>query len=291
MSEVIKLIALDLDGTLALDNHAISPATREALEDIHRDGVEVVIATGRRYRTTRYVMTNLGFDVCVVCNGGALVKNRLQNTLTQSTFSKMELKSVVSLARSLGLSLSAQRDSHTHGGSDFVIDGTIPWNDQVKTYHAENAEYSSSADLVEQDDHYLVLGAFDREENLREFDRQLHSANANRFSTVIVPHLKTAFHYCEITLNQVTKWHGLSHLADYLTSDTSLGAIKAENICAVGDQLNDMAMVQAAGIGVAMGNGNAELKAAANLVCGRHDEDGILEVVDHVRDHNDRVTR
>ena len=50
------MIALDLDGTLAVENHQVLPATRDALKDLHFNGVEVVIATGRRYRTTRLVI-------------------------------------------------------------------------------------------------------------------------------------------------------------------------------------------------------------------------------------------
>ena len=70
----IKMLALDLDGTLAIDNHQVLPATRDALKHLHDADVEVVIATGRRYRSTRYVIDNLGFEVFAVCNGGALVK-------------------------------------------------------------------------------------------------------------------------------------------------------------------------------------------------------------------------
>jgi HAD superfamily hydrolase (TIGR01484 family) len=58
----IKLIALDLDGTLALPNHQVSPATREGLHQLQDDGVEVVIATGRRYRSALYVIDNLGLE-------------------------------------------------------------------------------------------------------------------------------------------------------------------------------------------------------------------------------------
>ena len=82
---MIKMIALDLDGTLAIDNHQVSPATREALTALHDGGVEVVIATGRRYRTTRYVIENLGFDVFAVCNGGALIKHADTETLHAET--------------------------------------------------------------------------------------------------------------------------------------------------------------------------------------------------------------
>ena len=87
------------------------------------------------------------------------------------------------------------------------------------------------------------------------------------------------FYYCEITLNQVDKWHGLSHLMDHLE-------LEAEHICAVGDELNDMAMVEAATHGVAMDNGHEELKAIANFICGHNEDDGLLLVVDYIRQHN-----
>ncbi|MFT6037591.1 MAG: HAD superfamily hydrolase (TIGR01484 family), partial [Candidatus Azotimanducaceae bacterium] len=116
MIQAIRLLALDLDGTLSLDDHKISPATRAALEQLHtRDDVEVVIATGRRYRTTRYVADKLGFDVSIVCNGGALVKNQLQQTLQSTEFEREHIVFLTGIARELGMTLSAQRDSHQHG--------------------------------------------------------------------------------------------------------------------------------------------------------------------------------
>ena len=66
----IKLLALDLDGTLAVDNHQVTEKTRDALHEISDEGVEVTIATGRRYRSARYVMENLGLDTFCICNGG-----------------------------------------------------------------------------------------------------------------------------------------------------------------------------------------------------------------------------
>ena len=101
------MIALDLDGTLALQNHEVSPLTRDALDDLHHNGVEVVIATGRRYRTTRYVIENLGFDVFAVCNGGALVKAPDQSTVYNENFSILPF---LMLTRELNLTLFTQRD-------------------------------------------------------------------------------------------------------------------------------------------------------------------------------------
>lgn len=210
---------------------------------------------------------------------GVLVKYAGKTTLTETSFDTDSFNHVVSLARQHGISVSAQRDSYTHAGADFVADSVIEWNSQLQGYFNINAEFSDSAGLLANQGNYLVLSAFDTESTLRQFVKHLHSESKNRFSAVIVPNPTNEFSYCEISLYRVTNWHGLSHLAEYFN-------ITADNVCAVGDQLNDLPMVQGASHGVAMGNAHDDLKAVANFICGKHDEDGLLDVVNYIRNHN-----
>ena len=84
---MIKLLALDLDGTLSLPDNKILEETKKGLNDMHAAGlVEITIATGRRYRTTRNLIDNLGFEPWVICNGGALIKTPLGETFKSETF-------------------------------------------------------------------------------------------------------------------------------------------------------------------------------------------------------------
>jgi hydroxymethylpyrimidine pyrophosphatase-like HAD family hydrolase len=80
---------------------------------------------------------------------------------------------------------------------------------------------------------------------------------------------------CEIAPVGVSKWSGVAAVA------ASLG-IGADAICAVGDDVNDLPMVQAAGLGIAMGNAREELQAVADLVVGTHDGSGMADVIDLV---------
>ena len=280
MSLAIKLIALDLDGTLSLDNHQVSPATRDALAGLHNDGVEVVIATGRRYRTSRYVIDNLGIDTYCVCNGGALVKDHTQTTILESTMSAEDLSYLVKTARQYDIALSAQRDAHSRGGPDLVIDNVVTWGTQAARYFADNQQYAEAKDLLHKPDNYLVLGCFDEEHKLKAYQAQIQREQPG-FDSVVVPHIGSDHFYLEVTVKAINKWHGLSHLAQHFNLD-------AENICAVGDQMNDYAMVQAAGHGIAMGNGSPALQAIADMVCGHHDADGLLDVVRYIRNHNEQ---
>ncbi len=270
------MIALDLDGTLAIENHQILPATRAALEDLHSNGVEVVIATGRRYRTTRFVIENLGFDVYAVCNGGALVKRPEQSTLHSDNY---DVAPVTELARELGLTLFAQRDAHELGGADFVIDTGSKWNAATHAHFNNNSEWAAKADLMGAEPQYLVSGSFDNEPVLNEFASEIARRFPNKYNMVVVPHLDSGHFYGEISPRHIDKWHGLTKLHEHLN-------IEAAHTCTVGDQLNDMAMVMAAGHGVAMSNGHEDLQKVARFTCGHNKEDGILDVVSYIHDIN-----
>ena len=273
---MIKLIALDLDGTLALENHEVSPSTRNALDDLHHNGVEVVIATGRRYRTARYVIENLGFDVFAVCNGGALVKAPDQSTFYSENFSILPL---LELTRELNLTLFAQRDAHHHGGADFVLDSVPTWNEITNRHVENNRDWCEVRNLANSGNEFMVAGCFGDEKKLNALANHVAKDHGSNYNTIIVPHLDSSWFYCEISMRHIDKWRGLQKILPKFR-------LAAENVCAVGDQLNDMAMVTAAGLGVAMANGHPELHAVANFVCGHNQRDGILDVVAYIHEHN-----
>lgn len=274
---MIKMIALDLDGTLAIANHQVSPATRDALKALHADGVEVVIATGRRYRTTRFVIDNLGFEVFAVCNGGALVKDPMQETLHADHFCVADLADA---AIDAGLTLFAQRDAHELGGADFIIDNRSPWNEMIKLHQQRNADWCESTDLSRCDPEFMVAGSFGSLADCQKLAETIESAFPDQYNCIIVPHLDTGGYYCEISQGHVDKWHGISKLTEHF-------GIDQEHVCAVGDELNDIPMIRNAGHGVAMGNGHEDLQAIARFICGHNDSDGIVDVVRYIREIND----
>lgn len=275
----IKMLALDLDGTLAQANHQVLPKTRNALNRLHDSGVEVVIATGRRYRTTRFVIENLGFEVFAVCNGGALVKSPDSGTVAATHFDKAHLTSVTDIARGLGLSLFAQRDAHSLGGPDMIIDNVLDWDKHIKRYHKENKSWGAAGDLSAQAHDFLVVGVFGEEVALRAMADSIQSTFADELTCIVVPHHEFDAWYCEITQTHVDKWHGLSQLCEHK-------GISGDQLCTAGDQLNDLSMLTAATHSFAMGNGNPDIHAHAKAVCGDHDKDGLLDVVDYINAHN-----
>lgn len=274
----IRLLALDVDGTLTARYDEVSEATRHALGRALEAGIEVVISTGRRYRTTRAVIDALGFPVAAVCLGGALVKEADGSTLAARPIEPDALAAVVALVREAGLVAVGQRDSDGAGGPDFLIDGALPWDRFVRAYHKRNEGHAEwRRDLAaEAGEELLVVGAFGEEPRLRSLAGEVEARLGGRFAArVLAPAHADMGSYCEILPVDVCKWRGLSALA-------RTRGLQAEAICAVGDGVNDLSMVEAAGLGVAMGNAHAALREVADWVTGRHDEDGLVAVVDRI---------
>ena len=273
-----RLLALDVDGTLVTSGNRVSDATREALVRVRDAGVEIAICTGRRYRTTFVAIDALGLPAAAVCLGGALVKERDGATLDARALTPAEFRAIAGRVRAHGLVAVAQRDSHAGGGADFLIDGSLPWDSNSRAYFLHNeahAEWRAELAAEERDD-VLVVGAFGEPEPLHALADAIAAEGEGRFTARVMP--GPAFeggHYCEILPSEVCKWRGLSALA-------ARRGVSPDQICAVGDGVNDLSMVEAAGLGVAMGNANARLLEVADWVTGRHDEDGLVAVAERI---------
>lgn len=272
----IQLLAVDLDGTLVTGEDRISAATRAALHRLRGAGVELAFATGRRYRNAQGAIGSLGLAVPVVCLGGALVKGKDGATLQAQAFGASGLRRVASLIRERGYAVVAQRDSQ-RGGPDFVVDGSVSWNPLTRDYFERNRQFAERDEHLtdEARDDVLVVGVFGEMAELRELQGALHRAYPGEFSAYVMPGFFNEGHYCEVVSSHVSKWTGLERLARAL-------GVPSDRICAVGDEQNDLSMVAAAGVGVAMGNACEELKRAADWVTGRHDEDGLVGVVERI---------
>ena len=110
-----------------------------------------------------------------------------------------------------------------------------------------------------------------------DLQRLLHERLPGLLHTHVLRAARYAGHICELFPAGVTKWSAVRRLA-------SAWGINEDAICAVGDDVNDLPMIRAAGWGVAMGNAQPAVKAAADQVVSSHDEDGLVEVVQWLLD-------
>lgn len=273
----IRLLALDVDGTLVRRGDEIGPRTRAALGRAHAAGLRVALATGRRWRRARLVADALGLPVPVVCLGGALVKEEGGRTVDRQPFAPALLAEVVAAVHEAGASAIAHLEGGGPDTPDFVVEHRRAWNPWTSRYVERNQRWTAwSRDLAaEGRDDVLVIGAFGPRDELEGAAAALVRSLEGRVATTVTPLPPDGGppgFYLEVQPAHVSKWHGLQRLAAHLGIDE--GAV-----CAVGDERNDLPMLRAAGLGVAMGNAPEEVKAAARLVIGRHDEEAIADLV------------
>ena len=275
----LALLAIDIDGTLVLKDDSVTPRTRAAVRRAQADGLGLVLATGRRYRTSQRALTALGMRLPVICLGGALVKDAAGETIRSTPFAPAVVRALLALARQHGLALLLQRDAHARGGPDFVVDMAPPWNEPTRGY-AQSAGAICQPDPAPENapcEDVLLVGCFGPRRPLAAFQRQVGEGIGpnSDLGSVLVPSQRTPGWYLEITAGQVNKWTALRRFA----ADSG---VAEEAVCAVGDALNDLPMIRGAGFGVAVGNAAPALKAEADWVTGANHEDGVATLIDRL---------
>jgi 5-amino-6-(5-phospho-D-ribitylamino)uracil phosphatase len=272
-----KLLALDIDGTLVNSRDELTPATSDAISRASEAGIRVVLATGRRYSKALHLVEPLKLDVPLISASGALIKDPIDHrTLFCARFLPGVLEETLGILASAGHDAVLYADTFSQG-FDFYCErlAVDPENQsELSEYFKRNAGCAREwPNLMTAPPPGIFAGfAMDRREKMLALGESL----AKRFGDDLYVHiLKSPFYsgwFCEIEPGGVSKWSAIQHLA----RDWEIGD---EEICAVGDDVNDIPMVRGAGMGVAMGNAVAELKAAADRVAPCHDSDGLVEVV------------
>ncbi len=259
-----RLIAIDLDGTLIDDRLTVSPRVKQALAAAQAQGITVTLASGRMFRAMVPFARELNIEAPLVCYQGGLVRHPItEETIFHLPVPAELAQEVVTLARADGIQVNAFIDDRLH------VESLTP---EAEVYmRIAQVEATVVPDLVEflQDNPStkLVLVNLDEDKTNRlveelttHFDNRLGITKSHRY-------------YTEAIHADVSKGRALKQLASVL--DLSL-----DQVVGIGDNLNDLSLVETAGFGVAMGNGDPRVKAAADFVTTTYEEDGVAVAIE-----------
>ena len=266
----IKLIALDLDGTTLNDDKHISEANKAALEEAVEKGVNVVIATGRAFSALPDDVFNVkGIQYVLTSNGAAITDLRLGKTIYEDCISPDSVEIAVEVLKQYDFMLEA----FTDGGA--YIDRKIYDGMKESKFGYRHIEYVLETRKPVDDIYQFILEHKEHIENLNVVFEHQEDRSMMREVLGKIPDttLTTAFdNNLELGGATTSKARALQELEKIL-------GVTAEEMMAIGDSPNDMAMMEIAGMPVAVGNAKPEVKAIARYVSASNKEDGVAEAV------------
>ena len=255
MSNILKMIAMDLDGTLLDEEKNISQKDREAVREAIDRGYLVTLATGRMYRSALSYAQELGIKLPLVTYNGALVKDpSTGKTLAHWPLALETAKCIVGELLDQDIYVQA-----------YVNDTLLVPADCAKAqYYAKFSRVpfevagAGLRQLAEAPHKLLVID--DDPEPIR---RHLVTVYGNAIKIV-----SSSKGFLEITDPETNKWRALQFLMKRFE-------VTREEILTVGDSDNDYEMVAHAGVGVAMGNAKETIQKAARIITASNTQSGV----------------
>lgn len=211
-----RLLALDIDGTLVNSEHELTEPTRRAVLRAKAAGLEVVLATGRRYSRTLPLVEPLGLHVPVITASGTLVKNPLDHrTLFMAHFGPGVLDGVVSIVAREGYDPVLYADTFDQG-FDFYLPRLDVAGDELSEFLQLNADCGRVwPGLVAAPPPGIFSGfAMGPRERMLALAGRLQQALGEQLSVHVLRSPRYRGFMCEIAPVGITKWHSIERLAD-----------------------------------------------------------------------------
>jgi hypothetical protein len=264
----IRLLVLDLDGTIVDESNHIRDSALRAIHSVQRHGVAVAFATGRMFRSSLSVYESVDATLPIICHEGALIRQPQTDLVHRHWPLEPHLISAV-LDETEHLRGSGRLSVHCYVQDDLYVSN-------LNEASSKFLEGSNIAPVVVRDLRALASMAItkamvmsdDAQAIARVYRRLKNSSGRIRLKQY------KSIPFLEVFHPAVNKRLAVSYLAEELL------ALRPENVMAIGDDFTDIEMLEYAGIGVAMGNAPAAVKACADWVTTTIEQDGVGKAVE-----------
>ena len=268
----IKLIAIDLDGTLLDSNRVVSEDNYHAIQEAKAAGIQVVLCTGRPLRSMNYLLDEVGLkgetDLAITYNGGLIQKTSTGEVVHEMTLDRVESLEIYELAQLLNLPVN-------YIDLDYIYEPAYPegrasiYNKDATNIPADQALKFKGVDIADLPNPFTINKVV-MSRPADELDQAIITIPAVYYEKFNI--YKSQSTILEVLPKDVDKGHAMRIVGDMLGLDKS-------QIMGIGDQENDLSLVQQAGFGVAMGNAIDIVKDSADYVTKTNDESGVAYVI------------
>ena len=270
----IRLIALDIDGTLLDSRWQVSEANRQAIAQAARRGIEVALVTGRRYDFAMPVARQLQAPLTMIVNNGALVRSNDGHTHLRHLLPRHVAKQVLPLTKPWREGTAVIFDRPLE--NQLMLERLDPDDSLRYAYYSRNKEFIGLSNPLEscltEDPIQVMLSG--KVASMRDAERALRAAPfAPECALAVTMYERRDFAMIDV-LNPVCS-KGAS-LAEWAT----LRGYAREEVMAIGDNHNDLEMLIFAGIPVVMGNSVRVLKTFGWHEMASNDENGVAHAIE-----------
>lgn len=263
----IELVAIDMDGTLLDPGHKLTPRVKQAIAQARALGVHIVLTSGRPVPGLAPFLQELGIDgdddYCIACNGGLVQRIGPRETVVEYPLSFDDFVYCEQVAREIGVHFQALDAQRMYTSNQDISIYTVADSHLSRM----PLSYRRVADMDPRMS-FIKLMMIDEPEVLDAAIARLPTALTERFAV-----LKSAPFFLEVFDRRAGKGPSLQKLAEHLGIDRA-------NVMAIGDQENDLTMLQYAGTSVAMGNAIDAVKAVARFETATNSEDGVARAIE-----------
>ena len=277
MKKDIKIIALDLDGTLLDSQKRLSEANRATLEDAAAKGVHIVPTTGRFFGMMPQAVRDLPFVRYAITINGAQVYDRETDTAIVREEIPLDMAlDIISFLDGYDVIYDCYRsnwgwmtESLQAKAENYATDAHyLKMVREFRNPVPELKEYLKST-AAEGDVQKVMLFARNTPGS-ESVTKAITAAVAERFPSIKAT--SSTWNNLELNIATAHKGNSLKRFAEHL-------GYTLDNCMALGDGTNDLSMIEAAGLGVAMANAHPLVLAAADLVTATNDEDGVAKAI------------
>ena len=272
----IRLIAVDIDGTLLNPQFQISPADLAALQRAKAQGVEVILVTGRRHAFAMPIARQLGFDLQLISSNGAVTRSMQGETFHRDMLPATVCRKLCGAMKEFRGNTVITFDKETKGA--IVLEHMNELNASIQKWLEKNSEFIEFVipvedSLTKDPVQAMFCGPIER------MHRALVVLSAcgldNEITVLRTEYLARDLSMIDVLNKDCSKGHALERWAKFR-------GIPREQVMAIGDNHNDVEMLAFAGVPFIMGNAVEELRTNGWRVTLPNDQNGVAAAVEQV---------
>ena len=257
---MIKLIATDIDGTILIPEGEFTEGVRNCINNLQNQGIKVVLVTGRMNAAAKLIAKDLKLNTPVVSYQGGLI-NENGNILYEKYLTENESEQIISWAKKENIHINLYNDDILYSEQDcYEIQRYC--NNQHTTYVVK------SFDEIKKDRVNKILAIdYNNPEKIDKLEKELPRVFPNLYIVKSTPY------FLEFSNPEASKYCAVKFLQKYWN-------LEDKEILTIGDQNNDIALLEAGGIKIAMGNATEKLKSIADYVTDTVFNDGFVKAME-----------